>query len=92
MIVEDSFSLEIGGVPGAVELPDGDIRVFATGREGIVSALVKPDSAVVIEDGERISRGDSGVVADPACIRRLDGTYHLIFKKKPIRVRPKPSQ
>ncbi len=91
---EDSFSLEIGGVPGAVELPDDSIRIFATGKDGIVSAVFTPNSnsSPIIEDAERISRGDSGVVADPACIKRLDGTYYLIFKKKPGRMRPKPSQ
>lgn len=51
---EDSFSLEIGGVPGAVELPDGSIRIFATGKDGIVSATFTPgsNSLPVIEDGE----------------------------------------
>lgn len=82
---DKNFNLSIGGVPGAVELPKGEIRVFTTGRGGILSALFNPDSATVTtESGVRIYGQGRSIVADPACIRRLDGSYYLIFKKKPM--------
>ncbi len=84
--LDRNFDLTIGGVPGAVCLPDGRVRVFATGRGGIVSALYKVGSnqPPVTEAGARISLRDADIVADPSCIRRLDGSYYLIFKKKGV--------
>lgn len=83
--LDDNFYLNIGGVPGAVALPDGKVRIFATGRGGIVSARFDPDSVLtpIVESGRRVSQKEARIVADPACIRRLDGTYYLIFKRKP---------
>jgi len=75
--LDRTFRLNIGGVPGAVELANGKVRIFACGRGGIVSALFTPgsDSPPVIEHGVCIDGA-----ADPACVRRLDGSYYLIFK------------
>ena len=83
--LDNDFYLEIGGVPGAVALHDGRVRVFATGRDGIISAVFNPDlnSAPAIEAGNRIGRGTAAIVADPAVIIRSDGMHYLIFKKKP---------
>jgi len=75
--LDRTFCLNIGGVPGAVELANGKVRIFACGQGGIVSALFTPgsDSPPVIEHGVCIDEA-----ADPACVRRLNGTYYLIFK------------
>ena len=53
-------------------MPDGRVRVFATGRDGIISAVFNPDlnSAPAIEAGNRIGRGTAAIVADPAVIIR----------------------
>lgn len=80
---DSAFNFQMGGVPGAVALADGRIRVLATTRPGIVSALYTPGAAIVPEEGERILRGDAQMVADPSCIRRLDGSYYMVFKKRP---------
>jgi len=84
--IDSGFHLEIGGVPGAVMLSDGSVRIFATGRGGIVSAHFNPNSSSVpiTEKGARVSAEGAAIVADPACVKRLDGSYYLIFKKKPI--------
>lgn len=82
--IDDNFILKAGGVPGAVELPDGRIRIFVTARQGIKSILFNPGTELsIIEDGQRIARGSADIVADPSCVRRIDGSYYLIFKKKP---------
>ena len=82
--LDQTFSLQIGGVPGAVELPNEKVRIFAAGRDGILSAVFNPGSGLspVIERGVRILGGNAMIVADPACVQRLDGTYYLIFKKR----------
>lgn len=83
---EPRLRLTLGGVPGAVELLDGRVRIFASGRGGILSALVRADLSAPpqIESGVRIAQGNAMVVADPSCVRRRDGSYYLIFKSKPF--------
>jgi hypothetical protein len=75
-----------GGVPGVVELPDGRVRIFASRRGAIVSALVPADLSEPpqVEPGVRIQQGHAMLVADPSCVRRRDGSYYLIFKSKPF--------
>lgn len=83
---EPRLRLSIGGVPGAVELPDGRVRIFASGRGAILSALVRADLSALpqIEPSARIEQGRAMLVADPSCVRRRDGSYYLIFKSKPF--------
>jgi hypothetical protein len=83
---EPRLRLTLGGVPGAVELPDGRVRIFASGRGMILSALVPADLSEPpqVESGVRIGRGNAMLVADPSCVRRRDGSYYLIFKSKPF--------
>jgi hypothetical protein len=78
--------LTLGGVPGAVELPDGRVRLFASGRGAILSALVRADlrGPPQVEPGARIGQGNAMLVADPSCVRRRDGSYYLVFKAKPF--------
>lgn len=79
--LDKNFSLQIGGVPGAVVLPDGRVRIFACSR-GIVSATFDPKSnqPPIQDSGIRIQEKGT-IVADPAPIMRMDGSYYLIFKK-----------
>lgn len=66
-----------GGVPGALPLADGRVRVFLCGRGGILSALFDPQtSEIIAEDGIRAERA-----ADPSIYRRHDATYAIIIKK-----------
>lgn len=80
---ERDFSWRDGGVPGALVLDDGRVRVFGCGREGIVSGLYDParGGAPEREPGARVERGH----ADPGPIRRRDGTYWMIVKRIPRR-------
>lgn len=91
---DTTFHLRLGGVPGAVVLPNGKVRIFACSRRGIVSALFDPKSeyAVNVEPNARIPRGDFGLVADPAPILRSDGTHYLIFKTRPREMGSPPPQ
>lgn len=77
------FSLRLGGVPGAVALPDGRVRIFACGREGIMTALWDPrrDDPPREERGGVIERGSYRIVADPAVIPLSGGGYAMIFKR-----------
>lgn len=85
-VEEPRLRLTLGGVPGAVELADGRVRIFASGRGAIVSAVVRGDLSAPpqAEPGARIERGRAMLVADPSCVRRRDGSYYLIFKSKPF--------
>jgi hypothetical protein len=73
-----------GGVPGAVLLPNGEVRIFLSSRGNIVSLKWNPaepsydSSAITLA----VEKGDGLLVADPACIYRSNGTYYLIFKYK----------
>lgn len=80
--LDERFNLQIGGVPGAVEVPDGKVRIFACGN-GIVSAVFDPktNEPPTLDLGMRIEGRPGEIVADPAPIRRNDGRYYLIFKK-----------
>lgn len=81
-ILDEDFSLNIGGVPGAVVLPNGKVRIFACSM-GIVSAIYDPKTKKppVVEGGYRLQGQQGTIVADPSPIYRLDGSYYLIFKK-----------
>lgn len=87
--LDQNFSLQIGGVPGAVVLPDGKVRVFACAG-GIVSATFDPKSnqPPIKDSGIRIQEQGT-IVADPAPIMRRDGSYYLIFKKNTPGQKPK---
>jgi hypothetical protein len=85
-IEESRLRLAGGGVPGAVELPDGHVRIFISGRGAIFSVVVHADLSVPqqIEPRVLIGPGHGMLVADPSCVRRGDNSYYLIFKRKPF--------
>lgn len=82
-ILDKDFILQIGGVPGAVALPSGEVRIFACSPEGIVSAVFDPksDKPLTQDKGARIPKDIDAIVADPSPILRKDGSYYLIYKK-----------
>lgn len=88
--LDKNFSLQIGGVPGAVVLPSGKIRIFACSG-GIVSVTFDPKSnqPPIQDSGTRIQGTQGIIVADPAPIMRMDGSYYLIFKKNIPGQKPK---
>ncbi|MBU1124962.1 MAG: hypothetical protein KKC84_02970 [Candidatus Omnitrophica bacterium] len=80
---EAVFSLITGWQPGAVVLPNNKIRIFITTHAGIKSILYNPGTTMMPEYGERIQAESGKVIGEPSCIRRPDGSYFLVFKKKP---------
>ncbi|MFH0796151.1 MAG: hypothetical protein V2A65_03735 [Candidatus Omnitrophota bacterium] len=90
--LDRDFILSFGGVPGAVMLPGGKIRIFVCGREGILSALFDPGTGTISEEGTRIKGKTGGLVADPSPIQRRDGSYYLIFKNRKNSPRKNPER
>lgn len=74
---DEKVKFSNGGVPGAMALADGRVRVFVCGRGGILSVIFNPKTDEVTEEsGVRADRA-----ADPSIYRRSDGTYAVILKK-----------
>lgn len=67
-----------GGVPGALAV-EGGVRVF-TCEMGIISYFWDLKSAPKEEGSAIKPLGGPSVVADPAALRRADGSYFMIFK------------
>jgi hypothetical protein len=77
-----------GGVPGAVVLADGRVRVYQTSREGIISVLFDPKSGMFKpEEGVRID----GPCGDPAVSVSDGGGYVMVLKRFMSPPRPKRS-
>jgi hypothetical protein len=72
-----------GGVPGALVLPDGKVRLFVCGQ-GITSLISDNGLDFTQEPGVRIPiPSGAAVVADPNPIRIADGTYRMAYKVGP---------
>jgi hypothetical protein len=73
-----SFVLRGGGVPGAVVLSDGRVRVYQSSPEGITSVVFEPRSGMFKpEEGVRVK----GPCADPAVWPRSGGGYVAVVKR-----------
>lgn len=83
---DETVYFQEGGVPGAVVLPDGKIRVFLSRFGNIFHIVWNPDSLLYDSTSltQTLDKGSGLMVADPACILRSDGTYFLIFKYKNV--------
>lgn len=84
-LLDEQVRFDEGGVPGAVELSNGKVRVFLSGHGTIWGVTFDPKTRFFSgsDSFEAISRGDGRLVADPACLPRRDGSYYLIFKYRP---------
>lgn len=73
-----------GGVPGAVMLPDGKVRVFLTRFGSIYQLDWDPDTSTYDSHSLIlvIDKGKGLIVSDPSCVRKEDGSYYFIFKYK----------
>lgn len=72
------FVLRGGGVPGAVVLADGRVRVYQSSRDGIISVVFDPKSGMFKSDeGIRIK----GPCADPAVFPSESGGYVMVLKR-----------
>ena len=74
---------KVGGVPGALVLPDGKVRLFVCGQ-GITSLISDNGLDFMEEPGLRIPiPSGAAIVADPNPIRIADGTYRMAYKVSP---------
>lgn len=72
-----------GGVPGALVLPEGRVRLFVCGQ-GITSLISENGLDFTQEPGVRIPLPPgAAVVADPSPIRVADGTFRMAYKIRP---------
>ncbi|MBI5631214.1 MAG: exo-alpha-sialidase [Elusimicrobia bacterium] len=85
-----SFSRDPGvrfpapGIPGALVLPDGRVRLYVNGPGGIL-ALISRDGLAFQAEGVAVrSNPGEGLIADPGPARLADGTYALVYKKRPF--------
>jgi hypothetical protein len=73
-----------GAVSGSIALPNGTIRHYFCGMNGIESALSKtPSSGWTAEPGYRIATGTNKIVCDPSPLLLPNGTYMLFYKVQP---------
>ncbi len=72
-----------GGVPGAIALPDGRIRLFVCGQ-GITSLIGDNGLDFTQEPGTRIPiPSGAALVADPDPVLCNDGIYRMAYKVRP---------
>ena len=73
-----------GGMPGAVQLPDGRVRLFLCGsndgQEGIFSMISRDGLDFTAEAGVRISSAPGIVTDNPQPIRLVDGSYLMVYQ------------
>jgi hypothetical protein len=73
-----------GGMPGALLLPDGRIRLFLCGGhdgvEGIFSMLSSDGLAFTAEGGIRIPSPPHSITDNPQPLRLADGSYLMLFQ------------
>lgn len=87
---DEKFVLQGGGLPGAVVLKDGKVRIYQCGHE-ITSVVYDPRSGrIQREEGVRI-----GGAGDPAVWKLAEGGYIMVFKSwmredRPPERRPPP--
>jgi hypothetical protein len=83
---DESFNLPGGGVPGAVVLPDGRVRIYQCSREGVSSVVFDPKNGAIEKDpGLRLK-----TAGDPAVCRLASGGYIGVFKRWVEPARPEP--
>lgn len=76
--MDDAFLMGAGGSPSAVPLADGTVRLYQSGREGIISAIFDPEASTLRrEPGLRVK----GPCADPAVYLRPEGGCVIAFTR-----------
>lgn len=76
--MDDAFLMGAGGSPSAISLADGTVRVYQSGREGVISAIFDPEASTVRrEPGLRVK----GPCAEPSVFARPEGGYVMAFTR-----------
>ena len=71
-----------GGMPGALLLPDGAVRLFTCG-DGIASYISSDGFNFTRESGLRIQPDPNMMVDNPQPIQLSDGSYLMVFSSHP---------
>lgn len=75
------ITVSLGGVPELAMLPDSRVRLYVTGRDGILSLVSGGNGATwAQENGARIPGGDN-IAADPSVIQLSDGPWLMTWKR-----------
>ena len=86
--VESGTRLPEGyGQPRVIELADGRFRLFATGADGIRSAISDDGVSFVVEDGLRVSAasvGATSLTGPSNIVKTSDGSWRMYFSELPI--------
>ena len=86
--VESGTRLPEGyGQPRVIELADGRFRLFATGADGIRSAISDDGLSFVVEDGLRVSAasvGATSLTGPSNFVKTSDGRWRMYFSELPI--------
>jgi hypothetical protein len=84
-----------GGMPGALLLPNGRLRVFQNfslnGQDGIISRISSDGTTFTLEDGLRITCPAGMLINNPQPIHLLDGTYLMTYSLLPQGMMDKPA-
>ncbi len=86
--VESGTRLPEGyGQPRVIELDDGRFRLFATGADGIRSAISDDGISFVVEDGLRVSAesvGATSLTGPSNIVKTADGKWRMYFSELPV--------
>lgn len=79
---EQGMRSTVGGVPGALTLPDDSVRLFVCG-DGIISLTSENGLDFTQDTGARLSSDDGSILCDPHPIPLSTGGYLMTFKSRP---------
>jgi hypothetical protein len=78
----------VGGMPGALLLPDNRVRLFVNGsndgQDGIFSLISGDGLNFTVEPGMRIPAPPGFIINDAQPIRLLDGSYLMLYQRLEI--------
>ncbi len=81
---EDGARATDGGMPGALLLPDNQVRLFLAGgndgKAGIFSKISQDGLNFTVERGVRIEAPPNSIADNPQPIRLADGTYLMLYQ------------
>jgi hypothetical protein len=79
-----------GGMPGAILLPDGRVRMFLSSAGGIWSEISSDGLTFTKESGMRIPGPANLITDNPEPIRLMDGSYLMLFQIQPPKQAGRP--
>jgi hypothetical protein len=77
---EDGMRMRDGGMPGALLLPDGQVRLFLSHGDGIMSFISSDGLNFTPESGVRVPPPPNADIGNPQPIPLSDGTYLMLYQ------------